>query len=55
LYDKPVNELHWDDFCTKEATGQCALCDALAERDRFERPFLASGSFLMNLRERIYA
>src|SRR5205085_3238481 len=24
-----------NDLCTKEATGQCALCDVLAERDRF--------------------
>jgi hypothetical protein len=25
------------ELCTKEATGSCALCEALAERDRFER------------------
>ena len=30
-----------NELCTKEATGQCALCDVLAERDRFERPFWA--------------
>src|SRR5215471_18305616 len=24
-----------NELCTKETTGQCALCDALAERDRF--------------------
>jgi len=24
-----------NELCTQEATGQCALCDALAERDRF--------------------
>jgi hypothetical protein len=26
-----------NELCTKEATGQCALCDVLAERDRFIR------------------
>jgi hypothetical protein len=40
-YDRPVNDLRWNDLCTKEVTDQCALCDALAERDRFERPFWA--------------
>ncbi len=25
-----------NELCTKETTGQCALCDALAKRDRFE-------------------
>jgi hypothetical protein len=25
------------ELCTKETTGACALCEALAERDRFER------------------
>jgi hypothetical protein len=29
------------DLCTKEASGQCAHCDALDDRDRFERPFRA--------------
>jgi hypothetical protein len=28
-------------LCTKASTGQCALCDKLAERERFERPFWA--------------
>lgn len=37
-YDRPVNDLRWNDLCTKEATGQCTLCDKLAERERFERP-----------------
>jgi hypothetical protein len=26
-----------NELCTKEAKDLCALCDALAERDRFER------------------
>jgi hypothetical protein len=26
-----------NELCTKETTGSCALCEALAERDRFER------------------
>ena len=33
-------------FCTKEATGTCALCDALAERDRFIRVWFKGGLFL---------
>jgi len=28
-----------NELCTKFLTGSCALCDALAERDRFEWPF----------------
>jgi hypothetical protein len=32
---------HCNELCTKEVTDQCALCDALAERDRFERLFWA--------------
>jgi hypothetical protein len=28
-----------NELCTKSSTGRCALCDALDERDRFERPF----------------
>jgi hypothetical protein len=27
------------ELCTKASTGQCALCDALDERDRFERKY----------------
>ena len=45
-YDKPVDDLRWDDLCTKEATGQCAMCDALAERDRFERFWFQGGLFI---------
>src|SRR5262245_24940363 len=26
-----------NELCTQDATGTCALCEALAERDRFER------------------
>ena len=26
-----------NELCTKETTGSCALCEALAERDRFEQ------------------
>jgi uncharacterized protein YjbI with pentapeptide repeats len=26
-----------NEFCTKDSTSHCALCDALAERDRFIR------------------
>ena len=32
-----------NELCTKEATGTCALCDALAERDRFERRWFKGG------------
>jgi hypothetical protein len=35
-----------NDLCTKEATGTCAHCDALAERDRFERFWFKGGLFL---------
>jgi hypothetical protein len=35
-----------NDLCTKEATGQCALCDVLAERDRFIRLWLKGGIFI---------
>jgi hypothetical protein len=30
-----------NDLCTKDATGYCAVCAALAERARFERPLWA--------------
>src|SRR5712691_8915866 len=36
-----------NELCTKEITGQCALCDALAERDRFIR-FWFKGGFLID-------
>ena len=26
-----------NELCTKDVTGYCAVCEALAERDRFER------------------
>jgi hypothetical protein len=29
--------------CTKETTGACAVCEALAERDRFFRFWLQGG------------
>jgi steroid delta-isomerase-like uncharacterized protein len=32
-----------NELCTKEATGQCALCDALAERGRFIRWWMKGG------------
>ena len=31
------------EFCTKEATGRCTLCEALAERDRFIRLWMKGG------------
>ena len=36
-HDVALDDLRWNDLCTKEATGQCALCDKLAERERFEQ------------------
>jgi hypothetical protein len=44
-HDVPLNDLRWDDLCTKEATGQCALCDVLAERERFEQRWFKGGGF----------
>jgi hypothetical protein len=35
-----------NDLCTKDATGTCALCEALAERDRFERRWFKGGLFI---------
>jgi steroid delta-isomerase-like uncharacterized protein len=32
-----------NELCTKEATGQCALCEALAERERFIRWWMKGG------------
>src|SRR5215510_788048 len=32
-----------NEFCTKDATGSCAVCDALAERTRFERRWFQGG------------
>ena len=34
------------EICTKEATGTCNLCDALAERDRFWRFWFRGGLFV---------
>jgi hypothetical protein len=34
-----------NELCTKEATGQCALCDTLAERDRFIQKWFKGGWF----------
>jgi hypothetical protein len=42
----PVNDLRWNDLCTKDATGTCAMCDTLAERDRFERRWFKGGVFV---------
>jgi hypothetical protein len=36
-----------NELCTKETTGQCALCDALAERERFIR-FWCKGGLLVD-------
>ena len=33
------------ELCTKDATGSCALCEALAERDRFERRWFQKAVF----------
>ena len=32
-----------NELCTKASTGLCVLCDALDERDRFERFWLKGG------------
>ena len=34
-----------NELCTKDTTGYCALCEALAERDRFERLWFQKGVF----------
>lgn len=39
------------EYCTREATGHCTLCDALAERDRFLRLWMKGGV----LRETLHA
>jgi pentapeptide repeat protein len=38
------------ELCTKEATGTCNLCDALAERDRFWEFWLGGGLFVAGVR-----
>jgi hypothetical protein len=35
-----------NELCTKATTGTCALCDVLAERDRFERGLFKGGWFV---------
>jgi len=39
-----------NDLCTKERTGQCALCDALAERDRFWHYWFKGGILIEGYR-----
>lgn len=39
-----------NELCTKDAIGTCALCEALAERDRFERLWFKGGLFLDGVR-----
>jgi hypothetical protein len=41
---------YWRDMCTKASTGICALCDALAERDRFIRFWFQGGLFIDGVR-----
>ena len=39
-----------NELCTKEITGTCALCEALAERDRFEQFWFRGGLIVAGLR-----
>jgi len=39
-----------NELCTKETTGACALCEALAERDRFLRFWFQGGLFVDSVR-----
>jgi steroid delta-isomerase-like uncharacterized protein len=39
-----------NELCTKETTGQCTLCEALAERDRFIRLWMKGGFLREGLR-----
>ena len=39
-----------NDLCTKEVTGQCELCEALAESDRFIRLWMKGGFLWEGLR-----
>src|SRR5262249_52806876 len=41
---------HCNELCTKESTGHCALCEALAERDRFIQFWFKGGWFLCGVR-----
>ena len=36
-----------NELCTKDATGTCAVCEALAERDRFLRFWFQGGLFIL--------
>jgi uncharacterized protein YjbI with pentapeptide repeats len=39
-----------NELCTKEVLGRCALCEKLAERDRFERFWFKGGLFVDGIR-----
>ena len=39
-----------NELCTKETTGTCALCDALAARKRFEWRWFKGGLFVDGIR-----
>ena len=39
-----------NELCTKDATGACALCEARAEADRFERFWFRGGLFIDGVR-----
>ena len=45
---KPMQRCN--ELCTKEMTGACALCEALAERDRFLRFWFQAGWFIDSVR-----
>ena len=38
------------ELCTKDTTGMCAFCEALAERDRFIRFWFQGGLFIDGIR-----
>src|SRR5262245_5340060 len=39
-----------NELCTKDATSHCAVCEALAERDRFERFWFKGEVFVKGIR-----
>jgi len=39
-----------NELCTKDTTGTCAVCEALAERDRFLRFWFQGGLFIASVR-----
>ena len=39
-----------NELCTQETTGECALCEALAERNQFERFWFKGGLFIDSIR-----